>query len=96
MWFFKLPITIRYKTFKLLNMEQSDNQILINVNEITNPNKMVQIIELLSFKLDLKTISSYAKDNNLSYNGAKNFRNKIEIGGVNFVCDNIEKNNLPF
>ncbi|GEM_PF-3115851 len=77
-------------------MEQSDNQILINVNEITNPNKMVQIIELLSFKLDLKTISSYAKDNNLSYNGAKNFRNKIEIGGVNFVCDNIEKNNLPF
>ena len=77
-------------------MERPDNQILIEINEITDPNKMVQIIELLSFKLDLKTISRYAKDNGLSYNGAKRFRNKIEIGGVDFVCDNIDKNNLPF
>ena len=57
---------------------------------------MVQIIELASHKLELKTVSSYAKDNGLSYNGVKKFRNKIKIGGVNFVCDKVKINNLPF
>ena len=34
------------------------------------------------------TISDYAKQNNISYNGAKNFRDKVELFGVIFVIDN--------
>ncbi len=77
-------------------MEKSNNQILIDINKITDPIKLVQIIELTSGKLDLKTISKYAKDNDLSYNGVKNFRGHTIVGGVKFVCDGINKNNLPF
>ena len=77
-------------------MEKSKNQILIEIESITDRNKLVQIIELVSHKLDIKTVSCYAKDNNISYNGVKNFRNKINIGGVKFVCDGINKNSLPF
>ena len=40
-------------------------------NELDN-DSLVQIIELSGSLLNLKTISDYAKDNNLSYNGVKN------------------------
>lgn len=77
-------------------MENVKNQLLIDVDQITDTGKMVQLIELLSHKLDLKTLSKYAKDNRLSYNGVKKCRSTIELGGVKFVVDGIEKNNLPF
>lgn len=77
-------------------MEKVKNQVLIDVDQITDVGKMVQIIELLSHKLNLKTVSCYAKDNGLSYNGVKKFRNKITIGGVKFVCDKVKRNNFPF
>jgi len=77
-------------------MEKVNNQLLMDIDHIVDRNKMVQIIELLSYKLDLKTVSNYAKDNNISYNGVKKFRNKITIGGVKFVVDDVNKNNLPF
>jgi hypothetical protein len=38
--------------------------------------------------LNLKTISDYAKENNLSYNGVKKCRENVEIFNVKFVIDN--------
>jgi hypothetical protein len=38
--------------------------------------------------LNLQTISDYAKENNISYEGAKRFRRVEEIFGVKFVIDN--------
>lgn len=56
-------------------------------NELSNDD-MVQLIEYCAGFLNLKTIPQYAKDNNLSYNGAKNFRTIKTLFGVQFVIDN--------
>lgn len=60
---------------------------LVNNGEIDNDG-LVQIIELAGSFLNLKTRSAYSKDNGLSYNGAKNFRQNIELFGVKFIVDN--------
>jgi hypothetical protein len=49
---------------------------------------MVQIIEHIGSYLNLKTISEYARENNLSYNGVKKFRTIRKIFSVKFVIDN--------
>jgi hypothetical protein len=49
---------------------------------------LVQIIEQCGSFLNLKTISNYAKENSISYNGAKKFRENIELFGVKFILDN--------
>lgn len=56
-------------------------------NEI-NEASLVQIIELAGTYLNLKTISKYCEDNKISYNGAKNYRNVINLFGVKFIIDN--------
>lgn len=53
-----------------------------------NNKDMVQIIELFGQYLNLKTISTYAKENGMSYNGAKKFRSNIVLFGVKFIIDN--------
>ena len=55
--------------------------------ELSN-NDLVQLIEVAGAFLNLKTISDYAKENNLSYNGAKHFRKTIEIFKTKFIIDN--------
>ena len=49
---------------------------------------LVQIIELCGRFLNIKSISEYAKENNMSYNGVKKFRNTVVIFGSKFVIDN--------
>ena len=49
----------------------------------------VQICELAGSYLNLKTISDYAKQNKLSYNGVKNNRQIRNIFNVKFVIDNL-------
>ena len=56
-------------------------------NKVSNE-ELVQIIELCGKYLNLKTISDYCRDNKISYNGAKNFRNNIELFNVKFIIDN--------
>ena len=56
-------------------------------NELSNKD-LVQIIELCGEFLNLETVSKYAKKNNISYNGAKKFRENITIFGVKFIIDN--------
>lgn len=71
-------------------------EALLNIDQEFTKQELVQIIELTAHKLDLKTISNYSKDNKISYNGAKNHREHVEINGVKFVCEGIKGNNLPF
>jgi len=49
---------------------------------------MVQLFERLSPYANLKTISQYAKDNNISYNGVKNNRDVVNLFGCKFIADN--------
>jgi len=76
-------------------MKQVENTNKINefiynkfVSNELNNDSLVQIIELSGMLLNLKSISKYAKDNNLSYNGVKNYREIIELFGNKFVLDN--------
>lgn len=56
-------------------------------DELSNDD-LVQLIEHLGGYLNLKTIPDYAKENNMSYNGVKKFRETREIFNVKFVIDN--------
>ena len=57
-------------------------------NDELNNESLVQIIELCGSYLNLQTISDYAKDKGISYNGAKNNREIKELFNVKFVKDN--------
>ena len=48
---------------------------------------LVQLFELSGTYINISTISDYAKDHNLSYNGVKKFRNIKELFGVKFVIE---------
>lgn len=50
---------------------------------------LVQLIELSGLFLNLQTISDYAKNNNISYNGVKKSRIIKTLFGVKFVIDNL-------
>jgi hypothetical protein len=49
---------------------------------------LVQFIESVGKYLGLQTLPDYAKENKMSYNGVKNFREVKDILGVKFVIDN--------
>jgi len=49
---------------------------------------LVQLIELTGMYLNIKTIPDYAKDQRITYNGAKNRQKTTEIFGVKFIIDN--------
>ncbi len=51
-------------------------------------NDLVQFIEQCGKYLNLKTIPDYAKENKMSYNGVKKFREVKEIFNVKFIIDN--------
>jgi len=79
------------------SIENKGKQVILDINKnVFTDLELVQIFELVVYKLGIKTISNYAKLNNMSYNGVKKFRGKISIDGINFVCDKIKPNNLPF
>lgn len=52
-------------------------------------NDLVQFIESVGKYLGLQTIPNYAKENNLSYNGVKKFREIKKILNIKFVIDNL-------
>ncbi len=74
------------------NIELKDKLILnvmkgVDQNMLGNED-LVDIIRTCGAYLNLRTISGYAKENGISYNGAKNFRNRVELFGVKFIIDN--------
>ena len=58
------------------------------INGDLSNDDMVQIIELVGGYLNLATVSDYARQNKLSYNGVKKFRTVKQIFNVKFVIDN--------
>lgn len=65
------------------------NEIEENIHsgELDNSD-LVQLIELAGSYLNICTIPNFSKQNNLSYNGVKKFRNIKTIFGVKFVIEN--------
>lgn len=60
----------------------------IHNGELENSD-LVQIFEHIGIILNLKTITNYAKANNISYNGAlKRKTDKTKIDKVEFIIDN--------
>lgn len=59
----------------------------IESGELSNKD-LVQIIEHVGSYLNLQTISDYAKENNISYNGAKKYRYKVVLFNTKFIIDN--------
>lgn len=53
-------------------------------NEVSNED-LVQIIEVAGAYLNLRTISDYARDKNLSYNGVKKYRKITTLFKVNKI-----------
>lgn len=49
---------------------------------------LVQLIELAGMYLNIKTIPDYAKDQKITYNGAKKRISPITIFNVKFIIDN--------
>lgn len=49
---------------------------------------LVELFKHTGAYLNLKTISDYARDNGMSYEGAKKYRRTETIYGVKFVIDN--------
>jgi hypothetical protein len=49
---------------------------------------LIEFIKLAGSFLNLKTIPAYAKDNKMSYEGVKRFRQIVTIFGVKYVIDN--------
>jgi hypothetical protein len=72
-----------------------ENEILITekfiklVEEIgVSDEFLVQICELSGSYLNLKSISNYAKADNMSYNGVKKYRKIITVFNTKYVIDN--------
>ena len=58
------------------------------VNEELNNDSLLKLIELCGDLLNLQSIPKYAKENNMSYNGVKNYRRIVKIFGNKLVLDN--------
>jgi len=63
-------------------MEKPNNQILKEIDKITDLNKLVAIFELTAYKIDIKTISEMARSENKSPNGINNSKKyrKLFVG----------------
>ena len=53
-----------------------------------NNKELVQLIELSGMYLNIKSISDYAKENNMSYNGVKHHRQIVTLFNNKYVIDN--------
>jgi hypothetical protein len=74
-------------------MSDLRDKILLNIhkgmdNNMLSNDDLVQIIEQCGSYLNIKTIPDYAKENNISYNGAKKYRKVSKIFNVKFIIEN--------
>ncbi len=72
--------------------------VIAAINEIEDINNLVTILELITSKLEINTISETARLENKSPNGIRNSNcyRKIKIGKQLFAIKGIKENNLPF
>lgn len=74
---------IKVNTDKLLKFVQEKF-----VKGELNNDSLLELFKVMGQYLNLRTISDYAKQHNLSYQGTKSCRRVEEIFGVKFVVDN--------
>ena len=77
----------------MIDTKQNTEKLLLFISEKFESDQLdneslVQIIELAGSYLNLVTIPNYCKREEISYNGAKKCRNKIELFGVKFIIEN--------
>lgn len=73
--------------------------VLIDIkNNKYSDSEMVAILELTAYKLNLKTISDKAREENKSPNGIRksNCYRKIKIGSIVLCTGKLRDTNLPF
>ena len=73
-------------------MTEKEEDIIIRLEKYIYTNNvshdfLIQIFELAGTYANIQTISDYAKDNNMSYNGVKKFRKIKKLFGVKFVIN---------
>jgi hypothetical protein len=73
---------IELKEKLLLNITKGFEQ------DVLSNEDLIDIITSCGMYLNLQTISDYARDKKISYNGVKNFRESVILFGVKFVVDN--------
>ena len=78
------------QNFAPMNINQLKEKLFQNYeNGSVSDDDLVQLIELASNYLNLKTITNYAKANKITYNGAlKRKLNKVIIDSQIFIIDN--------
>ena len=74
---------ITENTNKLLNFVYNKY-----VNDELDNESLVKLIELSGSLLNLQTISNYAKENKMSYNGVKNHRKIVSLFSTKYVIEN--------
>tara|TARA_R110002051_G_scaffold256249_1_gene315359 strand:+ start:562 stop:789 length:228 start_codon:yes stop_codon:yes gene_type:complete len=74
------------------------NQIINDINQIVDVNKLVAILELTVYKLEIDTISEMARKEGKSPNGINksNCYRKLKVGKQKFAIKGIRDTNLPF
>jgi len=82
--------TCKYTQFNILNLKDKIlKNIYLGIEQcLLSNDELVQIIDQSGSFLNLQTISDYAKENKISYNGAKKFRKTVKIFNVKFIIDN--------
>ena len=87
------PIYTQFKKLHQMKTTENTDKLLNFVaekfekGELTN-DSLVQLIELCGAYLNLQTISDYAKDHQMSYDGVKHHREIKEIFNQKYVIDN--------
>ena len=71
----------------LLTTIQTHLSHRIEAGELSNDD-MLKLIDHIGMYLNIQTIGNYAKSNNISYNGAKNFNTVVLLFGEKFIIDN--------
>lgn len=79
-------------------MNNTYNQLLIEIDQITDDNKLVSILELIISKIEINTTSEMARIENKTPRGIKvsNQYRKIKIGKQTMIVKGVKNNNLPF
>ena len=80
-------------------MKKSDYQILNEINQVDDHNKLVAILELVTHKLCIFTISEMARRERKSPNGIRKSKAylKLEVGGQLMAIKGMrERDRLPF
>lgn len=65
-----------------------NKNLFLKYKKIIGTEKLLECLVEIGGVLNLQTLPNYAKQNNMSYNGVKKFREVKEVLGVKFVIDN--------